>query len=134
MIKPSHYDDDGYVIQFYRSAMPSNTLATLYGLAEDCRQRKVLGEDVELRFSSVDETNKRVRVTKFIRQIQRDGGSGLVGLIGVQSNQFPRAMDLARQFRAAGIQVCIGGFHGTRTSVATRLRSLSEGMSRSRSS
>ncbi len=111
MIKPSHYDDDGYVIQFHRSAMPSNTLATLYGLAEDCRRRRVLGDDVEMRFSEVDETNKRVRVRKYIRQIQRDGGHGLVGLIGVQSNQFPRAMDLARQFRAAGIQVCLGGFH-----------------------
>ena len=74
MIKPSHYDDDGYVIQFYRSAMPSNTLATLYGLAEDCRQRNVLGDDVELRFSTVDETNKRVRVDKIVRRIRRDGG------------------------------------------------------------
>ncbi len=111
MIKPSHYDDDGYVIQFYRSAMPSNTLATLHGLAEDCRQRKVLGDDVDLHFTAIDETNKRVRVDKLIRQIRRDGGLGLVGLIGVQSNQFPRAMDLARRFRAAGIQVCIGGFH-----------------------
>ena len=36
---------------------------------------------------------------------------GLVALIGVQSNQFPRAMDIARPLRAAGIQVCIGGFH-----------------------
>ena len=29
----------------------------------------------------------------------------------MQSNQFPRAVDLARQFRDAGLQVCIGGFH-----------------------
>jgi hypothetical protein len=32
-------------------------------------------------------------------------------MVGVQSNQFPRAMDMARRFRAAGIQVAIGGFH-----------------------
>ena len=32
-------------------------------------------------------------------------------LVGVQSNQFPRALDLARAFRAAGVQVAIGGFH-----------------------
>lgn len=111
MIKPSHYDDDGYVIQFHRSAMPSNTLATMHGIAQDCRKRHILGDDVDMRFTTIDETNKRVRVRKLIRQINRDGGSGLVGLIGVQSNQFPRAMDLARQFRSAGIQVCIGGFH-----------------------
>src|SRR5262249_16549968 len=35
----------------------------------------------------------------------------LVALVGVQSNQFPRALDLARHFRQAGVQVCIGGFH-----------------------
>ena len=34
MIKPSHYDDDGYPIQWIRSFVPSNTLASLNGLAE----------------------------------------------------------------------------------------------------
>ena len=33
MIKPTHYDDDGYPIQWLRSAIPSNTLACLNGLA-----------------------------------------------------------------------------------------------------
>ncbi len=111
MIKPSHYDDDGYVIQFFRSAMPSNTLATIYGLAEDCRARAVLGDDVEMLFTEIDETNRRVRVDRIVRMIEADGGCGLVGLVGVQTNQYPRALDLARQFRAAGIPVCIGGFH-----------------------
>src|SRR6266481_1279631 len=39
------------------------------------------------------------------------GGRGMVGLVGVQTNQFPRALDIARPLRAAGIAVCIGGFH-----------------------
>jgi radical SAM superfamily enzyme YgiQ (UPF0313 family) len=111
MIKPSHYDADGYVIQFWRSAMPSNTLATIFGLAEDCRRRQVLGPDVELKFTAIDETNKRVHVDRIVRMIRADGGLGLIGLIGVQTNQYPHALDLARKFRAAGLQVCIGGFH-----------------------
>jgi hypothetical protein len=37
LIKPSHYDDDGYVIQWVRSAVPSNSLAVMNGLALDCR-------------------------------------------------------------------------------------------------
>ena len=74
MIKPSHYDADGYVIQFWRSAMPSNTLATLYGLAADCRERRVLGDDVDIVLSELDETNKRVHVERFVRRIRRDGG------------------------------------------------------------
>ncbi len=40
MIKPSHYDDDGYPIQWIRSAIPSNTLACLNGLAEDALRRR----------------------------------------------------------------------------------------------
>ncbi len=39
LIKPSHYDDDGYVIQWLRSAIPSNTLATLNGLFVDSIER-----------------------------------------------------------------------------------------------
>ena len=46
-----------------------------------------------------------------IEQIRKGGGRGLVGLVGVQTNQFPRAVDIARPLRAAGIPVCIGGFH-----------------------
>jgi hypothetical protein len=43
--------------------------------------------------------------------IRKAGGKALIGLVGVQSNQFPRAVDLARPFLAAGLPVCIGGFH-----------------------
>jgi len=34
LVKPSHYDDDGYVIQWLRSPIPSTSLAALYGLAK----------------------------------------------------------------------------------------------------
>lgn len=111
MIKPSHYDDDGYVIQWAKSAIPSNTLAALYGIAEDCAERKVLGADVGIDLVPIDETNTRVHPERLAARIRRDGGTGLVGLVGVQSNQYPRALDLARRFRALGCQVCIGGFH-----------------------
>jgi len=111
MIKPTHYDDDGYPIQWFRSAIPSNTLACLNALAEDASRREVLGAGVKIRLHTYDETNRRVRPDKIIRVIRRQGGRALIGLTGVQSNQFPRAVDLARPFLAAGLPVCIGGFH-----------------------
>ena len=40
LIKPSHYDDDGYVIQWFRSPIPSNSLASVYSLIDDSRRRK----------------------------------------------------------------------------------------------
>jgi hypothetical protein len=111
LIKPSHYDDDGYVIQWLRSAIPSNSLAVLYGIANECNARRVLGDDVDIEIVAMDETNSRVRPRRIIEAIARNGGFGMVGLVGVQSNQFPRSVDIARPLRAAGVQVGIGGFH-----------------------
>ncbi len=109
LIKPSHYDDDGYVIQWWRSVMPSNTLASVLGLAEDANERCILGEDVILRIHAYDETNSKVNVRRIARLIKRN--CGVVGLVGVQSNQYPHAMDLAREFRKLDVPVAIGGFH-----------------------
>jgi radical SAM superfamily enzyme YgiQ (UPF0313 family) len=111
LIKPSHYDDDGYVIRWLRNFMPSNSLAAVYGIAMEAAQRKVLGPDVEIEVTPIDETNTRVRVDRLIADFKRDGNFGLVGLVGVQSNQYPRALDIARPLRAAGIPVVVGGFH-----------------------
>jgi len=49
--------------------------------------------------------------TPTTRPINRAGGRTLVTLVGVQTNQFPRAVDLARRFRAPGLPVAMGGFH-----------------------
>jgi radical SAM superfamily enzyme YgiQ (UPF0313 family) len=110
LVKPSHYDDDGYVIRWLRSSMPSNSLAALYGLAVDCAERRVLGPATEITVAAYDETNTRIRPERIARDIRAAGG-GMVALVGVQSNQFPRAMDIARRLRALGIPVCVGGFH-----------------------
>src|SRR5438034_2861415 len=112
LVKPSHYDDDGYVIQWYRSAIPSNSLAALYGLARECNDRKVLGNGVEMEIHTYDETNQRVKPETLARMIE-DAGGGMVMLVGVQSNQFPRALDIARPLRARGIPVALGGFHAS---------------------
>ncbi len=110
LIKPSHYDDDGYVIQWLRSSIPSNTLAALYALVLDCAQRQILGDDVELVVEAYDETNTVLPIKTIIQSIQEEG-HGLVGFVGVQTNQFPHAVDLADHFLKANIPVVIGGFH-----------------------
>ena len=111
LIKPTHYDDDGYPITWLQSHIPSNTLAALYGLGEDCRRRQVLGPDIDIVIKPLDETNIRIRPDRIVADIRRSGGKALICLVGVQSNQFPRAVDLARQFLKAGLPVALGGFH-----------------------
>src|SRR5437773_10815449 len=98
LMKATHYDDDGYPIEWFRSAVPSNTLACLNGLAEAAQQRQVRGADVEIRVASYDETNRRVRPDRIIRQIRRAGGRELVGLVWVQVSRFPGAREVACPF------------------------------------
>jgi hypothetical protein len=111
LIKPSHYHDDGYVIRWWRALIPSNSLAAIYGLALDCAHRNVLGPDTEIDIDLMDETNTRVNIPKLIERFRRHDGFGLIALVGVQSNQYPRALDIARPLRAAGIPIALGGFH-----------------------
>jgi hypothetical protein len=111
LIKPSHYDDDGYVIRWWRAMIPSNSLAAMYGIAADCVERQVLGPDVDIAIDVIDETNTRINVPTLLARFRRHGNYGLVALVGVQSNQYPRALDIAHPFKAAGICVAMGGFH-----------------------
>ena len=111
LIKPSHYHDDGYVIRWWRGLVPSNSLAALHGVALDCAQRHVLGPDVDIEIDVIDETNQRVNIPKLLRRFRKANRFGIIGLIGVQTNQYPRALDIARPFRQEGIPVVIGGFH-----------------------
>ena len=111
LIKPSHYDDDGYVIQWWRSFIPSNSLACICGLTHDAAEKGALGDDVEFVINSYDEMNCVIPVADIIRRFKKNGGHGVVFLVGVQTNQFPRAIDIARPFRNKNIQVAIGGFH-----------------------
>ena len=111
LLKPSHYDDDGYVIQWWRGSVPSNSLSSIYGLVRDAERRKALGDDVVFDVQARDETTEVLPLRRIIRRFKRNRLRGLVCLVGVQTNQFPRALDIARELRAAGIQVAIGGFH-----------------------
>ena len=110
IIKPSHYDDEGYVIQWWKASIPSNSLASLYAIVQDAADRHVLGDEVVLTLDGWDECNTIISEDRVARRIAGAGG-GIVFLVGVQSNQFPRAVDMARAFRARGINVVIGGFH-----------------------
>lgn len=111
LIKPSHYDDDGYVIRWWRAMIPSNSLAALYGIAAECAERQVLGPDTAIDITVIDETNTRIDFPRLLAQFKRHGNFGMVALVGVQSNQYPRALDIARPFRDAGLPVSMGGFH-----------------------
>jgi radical SAM superfamily enzyme YgiQ (UPF0313 family) len=110
LIRPSKYDDDGYIIRHLRGTLPSNTLSCLNSLTEDAIRHDEFG-GLEVRVEVIDEIVTRVEPRRLGRKFRRPDTKVVVGLVGVQSNQFPRAQDLARQFKAEGFDVMIGGFH-----------------------
>jgi len=111
IIKPSKYDDDGYIIRHFRGVLPSNTLACLSSLTRDVADRGQLGNNIELQVTLYDDTVEKIPVRKIIKSDRLPDCRTVVVLAGVQSNQFPRAVDLARKFRNSGLQVLLGGFH-----------------------
>ncbi len=111
LIKASKYDDDGYVIRHWRGVLPSNSLSCMAGLTHAVAERGELGPGVRVTTHLLDEAVHFVDVPKIVRDCRRPGVKAVICLVAVQTNQFPRAADLAKQFRAAGLTVMIGGFH-----------------------
>lgn len=107
LLRPSHYDGEGYVVQWARCAAPSETLETLRLLAEDCLSRGLLGREVQTALRTLDETTDWVRPERLAKKLH--GGQGLVLLAGVGASQFTRAMDIALPLRVAGVHIGMQG-------------------------
>src|SRR5579885_1123366 len=93
-IKPSRYDEEGYV-QFYRfGVQPNNTLTALAALNEAFNRKYSTERNVYLETVIWDEICDGVISPETIKAIKEkaheDGVELLVGLSGVQSNQYPR--------------------------------------------
>lgn len=111
LIRPSRYDEDGYIVQWRRLVYPFLGLSVLNALVEDCAAREILGKDVKITVEAWDDQCGLPRLQNMISRIRSAAAGGLVGIVGAQSAQFPRGADLARRFRSAGIPVIMGGFH-----------------------
>ncbi len=110
-VRPSRYDDDGYVVRYWRGVQPSNTLCCLEGLTRAVAESGELGPDLDVTIETYDDTVERISVKRLARLNRRTGTRVVVGFAGVQTNQFARASDLALELRDAGVSVMIGGFH-----------------------
>ena len=77
LIKPSNYDDDGYVVTHFRGVFPSNTLNCLAALTKDVVEQKGFGENIEVGLHLMDETVQKIPVDKICRRLGGSQGSPL---------------------------------------------------------
>jgi hypothetical protein len=87
LIKPSNYDDQGYVVTHFRGVLPSNTLNCLAALTEDVLSRKLLEEGVEVTLHLLDETVQTIPVEKICRNARGSQEQTIVCLSGGGPNQ-----------------------------------------------
>jgi radical SAM superfamily enzyme YgiQ (UPF0313 family) len=114
-IKPSRYDDQGYVEYFRWGIQPNNTLTVLAALNDSFNREHAATLNVYLETVIWDEVCDGAIGPETVAAIEEraaeDGVELLIGIAGVQSNQYPRGRDLALQFVAHGMTTVMGGFH-----------------------
>jgi len=110
LIRPTNYTDDGYPIKTRIGVIRSNTLTQMGALVGDFVNHPFF-KDTVVKVRKIDDVTEWVPVKEIIRCSKLPGVKSIVMLVGVQSNQYPRAMDLASQFLPHGISVVMGGFH-----------------------
>jgi hypothetical protein len=104
IIKPSKYGVSGYVDRFRWGLMPNSTVPYIRSMTPD----SVDGVPVET--YAIDEYVQTDLA--YLDLLRSPGQPTLLALVGVQSHQFQRALDLAAFARANGVGHCvIGGPH-----------------------
>lgn len=104
ILKPSKYTPDGFVERFRWGFMPNSTVPYLRSMTPAA----VNGAPTEVH--AVDEyVHTDLGYLSLLRRPR--GGRTLVALVGVQSHQFHRALDLAAYATARGCLAVIGGPH-----------------------
>ena len=103
LIKPSKYGRDGFVERFRRGFMPNSTLLHIKSMTP------ALLDGYSITVETVDEyTQPDLRYLDLLRPAH----CSLLGLVGVQSHQMHRALDLAALAASRGVPHCvIGGPH-----------------------
>lgn len=128
LIKPAHYDPDGFVYRFRRGVLPSNSLAAMHTLTAQALAGIVpAGVRTEL-YVLEDGVQRHARqLQRLARRFPEPGTRLIVGLVAVQTAQFPRACDLISQWQSRGAACVIGGFH-----VSGSIAALHDGIADSR--
>lgn len=110
LINPSRYDDDGYVIRYMKGVLPCNTLTCMRSLTLAFANQWKRDRNIDIDIKMYDEVVEVIPLKKIARW-NKNGHRVVAAIVGVQSNQFPRASDLAKRLTDLGIKTLIGGFH-----------------------
>ena len=112
LVEVTKYDKEGYLIQFCKGDLPCNTLAAMWSLTEAAFASSELS-GLLCQVIAFDERTMRggVNALRVMKQRSAPDTRVVVGLVGIQTNMFPQARQVALEFKAHGATVAMGGFH-----------------------
>ncbi len=115
LIKPSHWDKEGYLWRFKKGVLPSNTLKVMYSLTAAALGKvipdNVAETEVLMLEDGIEAHAKQLRMLS--RRFPEASSKLIVCLVGVQTAQFPRACHLIDFWQKKGATCVIGGAHVT---------------------
>ncbi|MEX0736291.1 MAG: hypothetical protein WD182_02545, partial [Bacteroidota bacterium] len=97
LVRATNYTDDGYPIKMKVCVIRSNTLSQMATLTRDIVNSPFF-KGSRVHVHAIDEAYENVPVKDILARSRRPGVRSIVMLVGVQSNQFPRATDIASWF------------------------------------
>ena len=100
LVEVTKYDNEGYLIQFYKGVLPCNTLAAMWSLTEAAFASSQLA-GLLCRTIAFDERTMRggVDALQVMKTFSAPDTKVVVGLVGVQTNMAsgPRAANVTRR-------------------------------------
>jgi len=119
LVKPSKYAVDGYVERFKLGFMPNATLYHIAGLTpEYIGSTKVVTHTID------EYVRENLEYLELLKPDPDPDCITIVALVGVQTHQFHRALDLAAYAHSNGIRHCIIGGPHPMTCDTTQLHNL----------
>ncbi len=112
LIRPTHYDDDGFPHRYWRGVLPSNSLAVMNSLTSEALAR-ILPDGFPIEVHALEDgiSLQAGELARLSLRFPEPGTKLIVGLVAVQTAEFPRACDIIDRWKARGAACVMGGFH-----------------------
>src|SRR5438034_9001451 len=103
LVEVTKYDSEGYLIEFHKGVLPCNTLAAMWSLTEAAFASSELA-GLLCRVIAFNERTMRggVNASQVMKKRSAPDASVVVGLVGIQTNMFRRARQVAMEFKPQG--------------------------------
>lgn len=111
LIQPTQYRDDGFPHRYWRVIVPSNSTAVMNALTIDAFRELQLPIETEIHLFEDRVYKHAAELRALYRRFPEEGSKLIVGFVGVQTGQFPRASDLIDRWQRVGATCVIGGPH-----------------------